>query len=193
VGLLAAAFFLGGVPFAYLLVRVALRTDVRAHGSGNAGATNASRLFPARWQPFVFLLIFALDAGKGYLAASVLPGLFDLPEYAPALAGLAAALGHAYSPFLRWRGGKSVAVSVGILFALEPLATAIAAGSFFVTYGFTRVVALGSLVLAVVLPLAVFLHGEAPPAVLALAAALGLLIFVRHRTNIARMVAGRHS
>ena len=193
VGLLAVAYLLGGVPFAFLLVRGVMRTDVRDHGSGNAGATNASRLFGARWQPFVFLLIFALDAGKGFVAAAFLPRLFDVPDAAPALAGLAAALGHAYSPFLRFRGGKSVAASLGVFLALEPLATLAGVAAFFLIYALTRTVAAGSLAFALVLPVAVFVHGTAPAVVRFVAVALALLILFRHRSNITRMLSGRQT
>ena len=90
--LIVAAFILGAIPFAYLLVRLVTGQDVRAHGSGNPGATNASRLFPARWRLAGFLLIFLLDAGKGYAAAALLPRWFGgaLPDWIPAACGLAA-------------------------------------------------------------------------------------------------------
>ncbi|MHC4957430.1 MAG: glycerol-3-phosphate 1-O-acyltransferase PlsY [Planctomycetota bacterium] len=187
--LLVAAFLLGAIPFAYLFVRAVLRQDVRQSGSGNPGATNAARLFPKPWRIPGFLFIFLLDAGKGFVACAVLPTLWPgLPEHAPAAAALAAVLGHSFSPFLAFKGGKGVATTLGCLFALEPLATAIALATFFVIYGATRVVAAGSLGIAIALPAAVFLHGEAHLSVGLLASLLGALIIVRHRSNIARML-----
>ena len=190
--LLAAAFVLGAVPFAYLLVRLLTGLDVRAHGSGNSGATNASRLFPKRWRLAGFLLIFALDAGKGYAACALLPELFGgaVAAWAPAACGLAAVLGHSFSPFLKFRGGKGVATTLGVLIALEPIATLIALAVFGVIWGATRIVSLGSIAVAVALPVAVYWRGEAPPAVGLLAILLGSLIIVRHRSNIGRLFRG---
>jgi len=187
---LVAAYLLGGIPFAYLVVRVLRGIDVRQQGSGNVGATNAARCFEGRARIGVFLLIFALDSGKGLLATA-LPGLVGNVAYAalaPILAGLAAVVGHTFTPYLRFRGGKGVATSVGVLIGLEPVATGIALLVFFALYGASRIVAVGSLGMAVTLPVAVALHGTAPPAVFWLAVGLGVLIVVRHRTNIARLL-----
>lgn len=191
--LLVAAFLAGGIPFAYLAVRLVYQTDVREHGSGNAGATNAARMFPKRWQLIAFLVIFLLDAGKGYAAAGLLPRLWDLPEYAPALAAAFAVFGHTFSPVLHFRGGKGMATTLGALLALEPLATGVGILAFFLIYLPTRIVAAGSITAAVVLPLAVFVHGTAPPAVRLLAILLSALIIVRHRSNISKMLRGKET
>jgi glycerol-3-phosphate acyltransferase PlsY len=196
--LVMVAFLVGAVPFAYLAVRVGLGVDIREHGSGNPGATNAARLVPAGWRLLVFLGIFLLDAGKGVVAAGVLPDLAarilpsaHQPAAAP-LAGLAAVLGHSFSPFLGFRGGKGVATTLGVLLALEPVATAAALLVFLAVYAWTRVVAAGSLAVAVALPLLVLLR-RAEPAVTGLAITLGLLILLRHRDNIGRMLKREHS
>lgn len=196
--LLVAAFLLGAIPFAYLVVLALFRVDVRKHGSNNPGATNASRCFPKRWRLAGFVIILALDAGKGYLACTALPALFErcfegLPAFAPALCGLAAVMGHSFSPFLRFRGGKGVATTFGVLLALEPVATLIAVGAFGVVYAATRIVSISSLALAIVLPLAVYLRGDAAPGVGPLAVVLGVLIIVRHRSNISRLLQGTES
>ena len=188
--LLAAAFVLGAIPFAFLIVYAILRKDVRGHGSGNPGATNASRIFPKRWRIPAFAGIFLLDAGKGYVACGVLPGLWPgLPDHAPAAAALAAVFGHSFSPFLGFRGGKGVATTMGSLLALEPVATLVALAVFFMIYGATRVVAAGSIGIAVALPVAAALD-RADRWVLALTIALGVLIVVRHRSNI-RLLLGK--
>ena len=191
--LLLAAFLTGGIPFAYLAVRLFYQTDVRDHGSGNPGATNAARLFPKRWQLTAFLVIFLLDAGKGFVAAGVLPRFWSLPEYAPALAAASAVIGHTFSSFLRFRGGKGVATTLGALLALEPLATGVGVLAFLLIYRWTRIVAAGSLASAVVIPVAVFVHGTAPLAVGLLAILLGALIIVRHRSNITEMLRGEET
>jgi len=190
-GLLAASFAIGAIPFAWLIARAVLGRDIREHGSGNPGATNAARAAPARLRPLVFGLSFLLDAGKGFLAGGVLPGLFaDGPAAAPVLAGLAVVLGHAFTPFLRFRGGKGVATTFGVLFALVPLAAGVSLAVFAVVYAATWVVAAGSLAAAGVLPLAIALRRPADPAVVMLGFTLGAFILLRHRTNIARMLRG---
>jgi len=187
--LLACAFLIGAIPFAYLAVRLVHGTDVRRHGSGNPGATNAARLWPKRWQVPAFLAIFLCDAGKGYVAAGLLPGWLGVGTEALAVAaGLAAVLGHSFSPFLGFRGGKGVATTLGVLAALEPLATAAALAAFFAVYLPTRIVAAGSLALAIVLPVAAFVHDRAPLEVKGLTLVLAVLIITRHRSNIARML-----
>ena len=189
-GMLVAAFFLGAIPFAYLLVKAVKGIDVRQIGSGNPGATNAARAFPKRVRIPAFLVIFGLDAGKGYLATGVVPGLFLVDARGPALAALAAVLGHSFSPFLRFRGGKGVATTIGALFGLEPVATALALAVFFLVFGLTRTVSLGSLAFATALPVAVIWRGETTPAVTLLSIGLSLLIVIRHRTNIVKLIQG---
>ncbi len=184
----ALAYLLGGVPFAYLAVRLVLREDVRRHGSGNVGATNAARLFQPRWRLVAFFGLFALDAGKGATAVLLLPRLLGAAEPGPVLAGLFAVVGHMFPPYLRFRGGKGVATTMGALAALEPVATLIALAVFAAVYGITRVVGAGSLALAVALPVAVYVRGAAPPGVGPLTILLSLLIIVRHRTNLAALL-----
>lgn len=189
-GLAAAAYLLGGVPFGYLLVRLVTGTDVRSQGSGNVGATNAARAVPRAYRVPFFLLVFLLDAGKGWAAAALLPRPFALGPAGPPAAGLAAVLGHSFSPYLRFRGGKAVATTLGVMGALEPVATLAALAAFLAVLGLTRVVALGSLAAAAALPVAVLLHGTAPAPVLGLSLVLSALIAVRHRSNLQRLLRG---
>ena len=188
---MVVSFLIGGIPFAFLAVAILLRKDVRKSGSGNVGATNAARHFAGKGRFVAFFSIFLLDAAKGYLAAGVLPGVFDLAHGPwPAAAGLAAVLGHVFTPYLRTLGGKGVATTVGVLFALEPVATTIALAAFLLVFGLTRTVALGSIALGLVLPVATFVHGEADAYVLTLTVTLAVLIVVRHTSNIRRLVRG---
>jgi len=188
-GLVAAAFLAGGIPFSFLIARVFLKKDVREHGSGNPGATNASRLWPPRWQLPMFLALFALDAGKGFLATFLLPAAFGLPDPGPALAAGAAVAGHTYSPFLRFKGGKGVATTLGALLALDWVATLIAVGVFFAMFLRTRIVAVGSLGVAATLPVTIVIRRQ-PPSVVTLAVLLAALIVWRHRSNIRRLREG---
>lgn len=186
--LVAVAYLVGGIPFAWIVVRFTRGIDIRETGSGNIGATNAARVFPPRWRVPAFVFMFLLDACKGYVATAWLPAWFRAGGIAPTLGGAAAVVGHTFSPFLGFRGGKGVATTVGVLFGLEPLATAIALGCFFAVYGLTRVVGAGSIAFAFALPAAVFLLGRAPLEVRLLSVALGLLILLRHRSNIQRLL-----
>lgn len=192
VALLAAAYLIGAIPFAYLSVRAVFHVDVRRHGSGNPGATNAARMWKGRTRQFLaFLVIFVLDAGKGFVACALLPRLFTgLAPWAPAAAAVAAVVGHSFTPFLGLRGGKGVATTVGAFLALEFWATLAAVAVFAVVFLATRIVAAGSLALAVALPIAVVVRGQAHASVTTLAVALGLLVIVRHRSNIQRMLGG---
>lgn len=191
------AFLLGGVPFALLVVRALKGVDIRTVGSGNVGATNASRAFSGRGRQLaVFALIYVLDAGKGFLPA-LLAARQDLgvaPALAGTLCGAAAVLGHVFSPFLGGRGGKGVATATGVLLALDWRVAAIAIGAFFVVRVLTRQVFLGSLALGLALAgAAILLHpGEAfasrlPITVLCLA--LAAFLFFTHRSNLRKHFA----
>ena len=150
------SFLIGGIPFGFLAVKLLLGEDVRKLGSGNIGATNASRCFAGKRRWLAFAGIYVLDFLKGYL-----PVLLWAPGHAawagPLLAA-AAVLGHCFSPYLGFKGGKGVATSGGAFFALEPQAVLIAIGAFVVVWGLTKVVALGSLALGFALAVAVLLR-----------------------------------
>jgi len=189
--LIVFSFLIGGIPWAWLIVLVLLKKDVRQHGSGNVGATNAARCFPKNYRLLAFFGIFLLDAAKGYVAAMVLPEVLHLTrEPWPAAAGLVAVLGHVFTPFLKTLGGKGVATTIGVFFALEPLAIGVGLAAFAVVYGLTRVVALGSIALALALPVATWLHGEAGGTVLGLTIAVAVVVVLRHSSNIRRLFQG---
>jgi glycerol-3-phosphate acyltransferase PlsY len=176
-------YAVGSVPFAYLLARRA-GIDVRVAGSGNVGAANVLRTSGTP----LGLSVMVLDIGKG--AATVLAayagGGADNPV---AAAGAAAIVGHIYPVWLRFHGGKGVAVAAGVFSVLAPLATLLAAAVFFTTVWLTRVVSLGSVAATVTLPSAAWLTG-APPPVIAAAAGAGALILFRHRANLRRIAGG---
>ncbi|MFQ5655558.1 MAG: glycerol-3-phosphate acyltransferase [Planctomycetota bacterium] len=109
------AFLLGAVPFSFLVGK-ARGVDLRQVGSGNVGATNLARSRGLRWAVIAFLL----DAGKGTLPVLVLSALAPAPPWPAVLAGGSAVLGHCFSPYLRFRGGKGVATTAGVLAALNP-------------------------------------------------------------------------
>lgn len=191
VSLLLAAlvgYLLGSIPFAVLIAR-SQGVDIFTVGSGNPGATNVKRVLGKR----AGNLCFVLDAFKGFLAASwpfFLAQWTEGPAVYLQIAGfLGALVGHSASVFIRFRGGKGVAVTIGGLLAVMPLVIAIGLLGWVAGFYASRIVAVGSLVLGVSLPIsAFFLHGL--DARFALALLLALVIVVRHKANIQRLLSG---
>jgi glycerol-3-phosphate acyltransferase PlsY len=173
-------YLAGSVPFAFLLARRA-GIDVRVTGSGNVGAANVLRTTGVARG----LIVMALDVAKGALVVTVAQATTG---GAP-LAGTAAVVGHIYPVWLRFHGGKGVAVAAGAFAVLAPSATALAAGLFLATVWATRYVSLGSMAATIVLPPAAWLVG-APAAVVAASAGAAVLILFRHRANLRRLQAG---
>jgi glycerol-3-phosphate acyltransferase PlsY len=192
------AFLLGAVPFALFVVRAVKGIDVRTVGSGNVGATNASRAFATpRGRLLGFAAIYALDAGKGFVPAWFGPAFTaGPPMLVGVLAGAAALLGHVFNPFLGFRGGKGVATATGALLALDWQVTVIAFGVFFVVRWATGHVFFGSLALGLALAgAAIVLHVESafgarlPLTILCLA--LAAFLFWTHRSNLHKHFAAR--
>lgn len=188
-----AGFLAGSLPWGLWMGWLVKRQDIRTLGSGNLGATNVFR--QVGW--FAGLIILFLDAGKGYFATAIVPGLLPGAEHYPYLrlvGGLAAVTGHVLTPFANFRGGKGVATSLGVFLGLAPLATALSFGVWAVFVAISGIVSLGSITAALVLPVAVYFtratvrnHWEA---VLVLAIVLTLIIWVRHRANVKRLLNG---
>lgn len=181
--LLLFGYLAGSVPFAYLLARRA-GIDVRVAGSGNVGAANVLRTTGA-WRG---VAVMALDVTKGAVAVLVAYLAAGGASLA-AVTGAAAIVGHIYPVWLRFHGGKGVAVAAGVFCVLAPIATAIAAAFFLVTVWLTRYISLGSIAATIALPPAAWLSG-APRGVVVAAAGSGLLILFRHRGNLRRLRAG---
>ena len=176
-------YLAGSVPFAFLVARRA-GIDVRRAGSGNVGAANVLRT-AGRWRGAA---VMGLDVGKGALAV-VLASLSHAGATLTAFAAAAAIVGHIYPIWLRFQGGKGVAVAAGVFAVMAPAATAPAAVLFIVTVWATRYVSLGSIAATVAQPPAAWLAGEPRAEVLA-AAGAGALILFRHRGNVRRLRAG---
>lgn len=189
---LVAAYFLGSIPASWLIARYGFGVDLRHVGSGNVGATNAMRVVgPRAGVPAAFL-----DAAKGTLAVllatriSADGGPLGLLGYKMGC-GVIAVLGHTFTIFLRFRGGKGVATGAGVFLALAPGPLGLAFVTFATIVALTRYVSLASMVAAVSLPmwiLALVEEGRDPLA--AIATILGCLIVLRHRTNIQRLRRG---
>ena len=177
------AYLAGSVPFAYLLARRA-GIDVRRVGSGNVGAANVMRTTGTARA----VLVMALDVAKGAAAVVVAQAAMGGAPVA-AVTGTAAVVGHIYPVWLRFRGGKGVATAAGAFGVLTPLAIGPAAAIFVATVWASRYISLGSVMAAVALAPLAWTTG-APAAAVAAAAAVGVLVVFRHRTNLGRLRAG---
>ena len=183
--LVGLAYLLGCTPTSYLAGRLK-GIDLREHGSGNLGATNAFRVMG--WKSA--LPVMVVDIAKGWVPTLFFP-LWDGAqplEWAFAY-GAAAIIGHVFSVFVGFRGGKGVATGGGVFMALAPWAVLLGFAVWGVIVVLTRTVSLGSLAAALVLPLAVYVTNE-PRAEVLLSVLLSLFVIYAHRTNIRRLVRG---
>ncbi len=183
---IAAAFLIGSFPTAYVVGRF-YGIDIRTVGSGNVGATNVFRTLGR----FAGTLTLLTDAFKGWAPAMYLRAVPDDPWLA-VWGGLAAVLGHTFTPFLKFKGGKGVATSAGVFLALLPAATFWALLAFLAAFAISRKVSVGSLCAAVVLPVSACLMAGLTPAS-GLAVCVSVLVIVRHIPNIKRLMRGEEN
>jgi len=182
--IVALAYLLGSIPFALIAARRWDGTDLRQVGSGNLGATNVMRASGV----MAGAVVAALDMAKG--AASVmLAQRLSSNDAGPAMAALAAVVGHVYPVWLRFRGGKGVATAFGAFSLLTPLAAVPALCIFVAAASATKYISLGSLLASIALPPIAYFSGSAAPAVFAATAVSGLIVF-RHRSNLGRLRTG---
>lgn len=205
--IVALAYLLGSVPFG-LIVSRSQGIDIRAHGSGNIGATNVWRVVGKKSG----LTVFGADMLKGVLAVLAAKWIaahwaihvplphgheriefFD-PGYAGITAALGCILGHNFPVWLRFKGGKGVATSLGVILGMMPLAALLGFAVWALTFKVTRYVSLASIVASLAVPTFVMLlrflgvaYGDAH---FYFAVAAGLLVVLRHRSNLRRLVAG---
>ena len=181
--LIVFAYLLGSVPVGVLLARIK-GTDPRKVGSGNIGATNVMRAAGK----VTGALTLAGDILKGLLPVAV-AFIMEEPVIVVAAAGLAAFLGHLFPLFLKFKGGKGVATALGVYLALDPFAVVITVIVFVLVLLKWRFVSLGSLVGVAAMPLLLYLL-NAPDYYIYLALVIGALIFIKHKDNIRRLLAG---
>ena len=190
IGGIVAAYVAGSVPFAYVAVKLLRGTDIRTLGSGNVGGTNVARAAGKAWGA----VVIALDIAKGLAAAGPIAGVFFReampvsPEVFRVICGAAAIAGHNWPVWLGFRGGKGVATSVGVFFALTPIPAACALGTWGVLLALTRIVSISSMIAALSLTgWNVLFHR--PVAYTIAGAVLAVLIVVMHRANIRRLLS----
>ncbi len=194
------AYLMGSIPFGFLIAKTQ-GIDIRTVGSGNIGATNVFRSVSKK----LGVITFALDFLKGYCGAALLPLLANaiasapleglVKDILPVLCGALTIVGHNWTCFLGFKGGKGIATSAGMLMGLSPLGVSIALTLWFVIFMTTRYVSVASICAALTMavlvwPLHLKTHGVWFPAVLTLLAALAIW---KHRSNIARLRAGTES
>ncbi len=188
VGILIS-YLAGSIPTAYLAGK-ARGVDLRAHGSGNLGATNVARVLGTK----TGVAVFAVDVLKGFLPVWILPRFVDAPnpELWAVLFGAAAIIGHVKPIFLGGKGGgKGVATASGVFLALVPVPLLIAQAVWALVFYFTRYVSLASLIGAAVLPIAILTWWRDPTAPDFIASVLvAIFVFWTHRANIGRLRRG---
>jgi glycerol-3-phosphate acyltransferase PlsY len=192
---IVAGYLLGSIPTGYLVGK-AKGIDIRTVGSGNMGATNVFRVLGKG--PGIFVLL--VDALKGWLAVAVISqvlardflrpnGSSGEPETMAIVSGIAAILGHNYTCWLKFKGGKGIATSAGVLLALVPIPFSIVLATWIVVFAATRYVSLASITAAFILPFAVWLT-RSSETLIAITAGLGALAIFKHKANIQRLLNG---
>jgi glycerol-3-phosphate acyltransferase PlsY len=184
---LIASYLLGAVPTSYLAARLFRGIDLREHGSRNLGATNLYRVLGWRYAVPVGLL----DAAKGLVPVLVFAPRVSSSELFALICGLVAVVGHVFSVFVGFKGGKGVATAAGVMLGLTPAALGVAVLVWVALVYLTGYVSVGSIVAAAIFPLAVYLL-EPPdrPAILWLDIAVAAAIVWFHRANIQRLFKG---
>jgi glycerol-3-phosphate acyltransferase PlsY len=183
------AYLLGGVPFGYLFVRFALGKDIRTMGSGNIGATNVHRSAGGK----AGVVVLLLDILKGYLAVWIAGMLTHNSPIGLALAAAAVMAGHSFPVFLCFKGGKAVACFIGAFLYIAPLALLAVLAVFVLIVSVSRYISLGSILAALLFPVAVWFIMHPAPPILAAAIFAALLITYRHKANIHRLLAGNEN
>jgi glycerol-3-phosphate acyltransferase PlsY len=186
----ALGFLAGSIPFGFVLGKLFLGVDVREVGSGNIGATNVARA-GGKGMGVVVLL---LDVAKAALPMLAARAVLETPGGGwggwVAIVGLAAFLGHVYTPWLGFHGGKGVACGLGVFLVLAPWAAIAGVAGFVLAWGATRMSSLGSLTGTLLCALVAFASKGPSSADSWVGVALAALIFLRHRENIRRLLRG---
>lgn len=194
VTIVAISYFLGAIPSGYLIGKLK-GVDIRKQGSGNIGATNAFRILGAKAASVVLLA----DAFKGFLSCLLAPIIAtewtgvpisdDTASLLMIIAGLGAILGHSFTFWLKFKGGKGIATSAGVFLTITPLALGICLLVFSITIFLSRYVSLSSILAAICLPFSVYLiyHNFL---ISSITVVIALLVIYRHRSNIKRLLNG---
>ena len=192
IGLFVVTFLLGSIPWGVIIGSKRYHTDIRSHGSGNIGTTNAMRTFGKGGGVAVFLLDFGKGLASGLLgwwaAWWFLPWLYSI---CVSLAFMGCVFGHIYSPWLGFKGGKGIAVAIGALFVTFGAWGAILELAFFVVFvAITKYVSAGSLASSFACPFIAAWVFWGQPVPIAICTLTALVVIYAHRENIGRLIAG---
>lgn len=182
---LIIGYLAGNIQTSYFLGKTVRHQDIRNYGSGNAGATNAFRVFGVK----LGLLTFFGDFLKAFVVV-VLTKYYLGGLFVPLLAGIAVVVGHNWPFVLKFHGGKGIAATIGLFYGLDWRVGLLMTVVLALTIIITRYVSLGSLLLAVAVPVVVFIFHSQELALVALSSVLTLMAFYQHRANIARLRNG---
>jgi glycerol-3-phosphate acyltransferase PlsY len=193
---LVLSYIIGAFPTAFIIGKLVKKIDIREHGSGNVGASNVFRVVGKRWGIFVLVI----DILKGVLAVLLWQPVCELTGGGPLLSrrflfvcGITAIIGHNWTVFLNFKGGKGVATTLGVLLGLFPLSVSIAAAVAFTLIGITHYVSIGSVVGALLFPIIFAFENHAMPDFtffMTVVCIIALMIVVKHKSNIKRLLKG---
>ncbi|WP_223204168.1 glycerol-3-phosphate 1-O-acyltransferase PlsY [Alicyclobacillus suci] len=180
------AYLIGSISTSTIVVKMVSGKDIRQFGSGNAGATNTSRVLGTKWG----ITVLVIDALKGMIALSIVSALAHANPVALALSAIAVVVGHNWPIYFGFRGGKGIATTIGVLLWMAPLMTIIAGILCLVVIALTRYVSLGSLIFAILIPILLGVWAPSHEAALWASIVLALLSIYSHRQNIGRLLRG---
>ena len=195
--IIVLSYLAGSIPTSIICSKLFRGIDIREHGSGNAGGTNAIRVLG--WKIGVFVML--IDVGKGVLATLLISQIridaVDLStNIVQIIAGMSAIFGHIWTVFAGFKGGKGVGTAAGMLFSLYPIAGVVCLGIFFLVLATTRYVSLSSMSAAVVFPILVLLFKDwrgYSDELIYFAVFIAVLIVFTHRSNIKRLLKGEEN
>ena len=182
------SYILGSVPFGLIIGKTFCGVDIRKFGSGNIGATNVLRALG----PKPAAAVFAADVLKGLLPVVLAKSMFPQVPWIVVVSGMVAILGHTFSIFLNFKGGKGVATSLGVIIGLDPRVAGIAFALWVIVVAFTKYVSLASILAAVSIPVLMHVfHAPIEYQILSLVASV--FVIAKHRSNMTRLLQGKEA
>jgi len=178
------SYFIGSIPFSYIAGKIFGNIDIRKHGSGNTGATNVYRTLGKKAAIFAFIGDFL----KGFIIAIVAKNYLDFD--AALFCGTATVLGHCYSPFLKFKGGKGVATAGGTIFGFYPLIGLILVITLITVTAITKIMSVASITVSVLFPILSILL-KTPKSFIIYSIFLGAFVVYKHKANIKRLLEGK--
>jgi len=187
--LLLAAYLLGSIPFGVMISQKAVNIDITKAGSGNLGAANVAREVGLKWG----IVTLLADTSKGFIPVIcshyLLGSSSEMHEVLKGMIALAALLGHQFSIYNHFKGGKGVATYLGIFLAISPVSCLLCGIVFFIFVWLWRYISLGSIVASLAMPLCLYFIGY-PTIIILLSLILSFLVIYKHRENIRRLIQG---